>query len=155
MGVTRPAEVGYGPGLGDAGAAGGAGVLAAAVGVDEERGLRQGLCQSQQHEFGRHLRGQVPAHDPPRTGIAPSGQVAPAPADQRQVRDVAHPDPVGSGRRGLAEQPVFGYHGRRVGHSGVGPLRTGAQCMRALMVQLGAQGVAPHRVVSVRSRRVS
>ena len=145
-----PAEVGYGPGLGDAGAAGGAGVLAAAVGVDEEprRGLAQGqgLRQSQQHEFGGHLRGQVPAHDPPRTGIVPGGQVAPAPADQRQVRDVAHPDPVGSGGRRLAEQPVSRHHGRRVGHGGAGPLRTGAQRMRALMVQSVAQSVAPHCV---------
>ncbi len=34
VGVARPAEAGQGPGLGDAGAAGRAGVLAAAVGVN-------------------------------------------------------------------------------------------------------------------------
>ena len=150
VGVARPAEAGQGPGLGDAGAAGSAGVLAAAVGVDDEprRGLTQGqgLLQGQQHEFGGHLRGQVPTHDPPGTGIAPSGQVAPAPAYQRQVRDVAHPHLVrGNGRR-LAEQPVFRDDGRRVGHGGAGPLRAGAQGPQALAVQPGAQGVAAHCV---------
>ena len=45
VGVARPAETGYGPGLGDAGAAGGAGVLAAAAGVDDES--RRGLAQGQ------------------------------------------------------------------------------------------------------------
>jgi len=62
--------------------------------VDDETrvGLAQGqgLFERHQHEFGRHVRGQVPAHDTPRAGIAPGGQVAPAPTHERQVGDVAH-----------------------------------------------------------------
>ena len=67
-GIARPAEAGQGTGLLDAGAAGDAGVLAAAIGVGNEtrRGLaqRQGLFQRVEHEFGGHLRGQVLPHDP-------------------------------------------------------------------------------------------
>ena len=105
--------------------------MAAAVGVDDElrRGLAQdqGLLQSQQHEFGGYLRGQVPAYDPPGTGIAPGGRVVPAPAYQRQVRDVAHPHLVRENGCRLAKQPVFRDDGHRVDHGGAGPLRAGAQ----------------------------
>ena len=83
MRIARPAEAGHGPNLVDAGATGRAGVLAAAVGVDKEaqRGLgqRQGLFQGLQHEFNRHMRGWVPAHDTARTGVPLGGQLAPEP----------------------------------------------------------------------------
>ena len=71
------------------------------------------------------MRGQVPAHDPAGTGLAPSGQIAPAPAHQGQIRDIAHPDLVRGGGGELAEQSVFGHHGCRVGHSGAGTVRGG------------------------------
>jgi len=77
-----------------------AGVLTAAVGVDEapQRGLvqRQCLFQGCEHQFGRHLRGQVLAYHASRAGIASGSQVAPAPADQQQVRDVANPHLIGA-----------------------------------------------------------
>ena len=82
VGVARPAEAGQPARLGDAGAAGGAGVLAALpgttpVGVDKEArcGLPQGqrLFEGQEHGFGGHLRGQVPVHDPAGAGVAPRG----------------------------------------------------------------------------------
>ena len=81
----------------EAGPAGGTGVLAAAVGLHNQTGRqlaqRQGLFHGVEHELGGHLDGQVSAHDLARTGI----EVAPAPADQRQVRDVAYPHLVGDG----------------------------------------------------------
>ena len=119
IGVARPAEAGQGAGRFDAGPASGVGVRAASVGVDDEPrcGLaqRQGLFQGVENEFGGHLRGQVPAYDPARTGVAPDGQVASAPAHQRQIGDILDPDLIRGSGGWLAEQPVFGHHGGRVG----------------------------------------
>ena len=131
-------------------AAGGARVLAAPVSVDEQAGAGlaqgQGLFEGRQHEFGGHLRGQVPAHHAPRAGIAPGGQVAPAPTQERQVGEVPDPDPdpVQGRGRGLARQPVFGHHGGRVGHGGARPLWAGAERLLAGLAQPGAQRIAAH-----------
>ena len=61
VGAARPTEAGQGTSLVDAGAADDAGVLAAAVGVNNQGGggLAQGqdLFQGGKHEFGGHLRG--------------------------------------------------------------------------------------------------
>jgi hypothetical protein len=42
---------------------------------------RQNLLQDDKHKFRWHLRGQLPAYHAPRAGIAPGGQIAPAPTD--------------------------------------------------------------------------
>ena len=118
--------------------------------MDDEprRGLaqRQGLFQGQQHAFGGHLPGQVPAHHPARTGGAPRGQAAPAPARQGQIRNAADPGLAGGRGAGPAGQPVFGPHGRWVGRGRAGAVRAGAHGAQALLAQPGAQGAAPRRV---------
>lgn len=60
----------------------------------------------------------MPARQPLRAVTAPGDQVAPAPADQRQVGDVTHPHLVGAQGRGLVQQLVLGPHGGRVGLRG-------------------------------------
>ena len=81
--VARPGVTGLGLRVGNALATGLAGILAALVRVNNQAGRRllqrQGLLRGGEHQFSGHLRRQVPAHDPPRVGIAPGGQVAPAP----------------------------------------------------------------------------
>lgn len=82
--VAGSVEFEQGAYLVDAGAAGRTGILTTfAFGVDNEswRGLAQGqgLFEGLQYQLSGHQGGQMPAHDPPRTGIRPSCQVAPAP----------------------------------------------------------------------------
>lgn len=68
----------------------------------------------------------MPVRYPPRAGIAPRGQLVPAPAHQGQVSDVAYPHLVGARGRGLAQQPVLGHHGGRVGLCSARALGAGA-----------------------------
>ena len=88
----------------------------------------------------------MPAHHAPRAGIAPGGQVAPAPAYQRQVGDVSDPHLVGVRGRGLAQRPVLGYDSGRVGLRGMRALGSGAERALPAGPQPVAQRVAPHRV---------
>ena len=74
----------------------------------------------------------------------PGGQVAPVSAHQGQVRDVAHPHPVGGGRRGLSQQAVFGDNGGGVGHDGAEAMRVGIQLPQPVPVQPRAQRIASY-----------
>ena len=88
----------------------------------------------------------MPTHHAPRVGIAPGGQIAPAPAHQRQLGNVPDPDLVGARGRGLAQQAVFGHHGGGVGLRGARALRPGAERALSTGAQPATQGVAPHLV---------
>lgn len=70
---------------------------------------------------------KLPAHHAPRAGVAPGGQVAPVPAHQGQVRNVAYPDLIERGRGGLAKEQVFSNDCRWVSHRGAWALRTHTQ----------------------------
>ena len=115
----------------DAGPADGGGVLAAAIGVHDEAGgglaHGQGAFQGSNDELGGHLRVEVPAHHAPRTGVAPGGPVAPAPALQRQVGDVADPDLIGRGGGRAVQQQIFADLVRGVGLGGARALRAGRE----------------------------
>lgn len=59
--------------------------------------------------------------------------MVPAPAHQRRVGDVTHPDLIGARGRGLAQQPVLGHQSRWVGLSGTRVLGAtlSARCLLA------------------------
>jgi hypothetical protein len=113
IGVARPAIASQRLSLFDARPASQTGILTAAVGMDNQAGSRlaqrQRLFQGHEHQFSGHLLVEVPADNAPRTGIAPGGQITPAPADKGQVRDVAHPHLIGRSRGRLTKQEIFGH----------------------------------------------
>lgn len=80
-----------------------------------------------------------------------SRQVAPAPADQRQVRDVTDPHLIGTRGGRLSQQPVFGYDRRRVGLRGARALGAGAERALPAGPQPTAQRVALNLVASARN----
>ena len=145
----RP-KPGTAPAWAGPGAASGAGVLAATVGVDNQArsplAQRQGLFQRVEHQPDGHPGGQVPVHHPPRTGISPSGRVAPAPARQGQAGRIAHPHPVRNHGRGRAQKAIFGHDGGRVSDDSAGPVQAGAQGLQVVPVPPHAQRVAAHGV---------
>ncbi len=69
----------------------------------------QGLLQVRDYQSGWYLLVEVPTHHAPRARIAPTGQIAPAPADQGKVGDIPDPDLIGRGRHGLTEEQIFGH----------------------------------------------
>jgi hypothetical protein len=150
VGVTRPAIAGQRLGFFDARPARRAGILTAAVGVDNQAGSRlaqrQDLLQGREYQFGGHLLVEVPAHYAPRAGIAPGRQVTLALADQGQVGDIPDPYLIGGRGRGLAKEQVFGHDRRGVGHGGAQALRPGTQHSQTAATQPAAQGIVPDGV---------
>ena len=80
------------------------------VGVDEQAGrgrLRpKGPLQGAGHQFFGHGGSDLPAHHLLAGHVLKGAQVGPLAIGQWQIRDVAHPYPVGLGRLGLVEQSV-------------------------------------------------
>jgi hypothetical protein len=148
--VAAPAHALLRAVFGNQGFESGSRVLAALIGVHNEPGWRaahdQGPAQRFADQVFGHRVAHVPADDFARATVEPHGQVEPATALAGQVRDVAHPDPVGGSGGRLAQQAVRSGAHSRVGIGRVRHERAGLLGAQAVRFEHAADALAAHGV---------